>query len=71
MPKEIIIESHAGEGIHTFSVTDDGKGFAAPTDSPGMGLHLMCYRARLIGAELTIEQPETGGCRITCRLTVQ
>jgi len=68
MPKQIIIETHTGDGMHIFSVTDDGKGFAVPTGSFGMGLHLMHYRARLIRAELTIEQPETLGCRITCRL---
>ena len=69
MPSQIIIESLAGEGSHTFSVTDDGRGFATPSDNPGMGLHLMRYRARIIGADFTIEQPATGGSRITCRLT--
>jgi len=68
MPKQIIIETHTGDGMHIFSVTDDGKGFAVPTGSFGMGLHLMHYRACLICAELIIEQPETLGCRITCRL---
>jgi signal transduction histidine kinase len=67
-PKLIIIESRAGDDMHFFSVTDDGIGFAVPAGSSGMGLHLMHYRARLIRADLTIEQPETGGCRITCRL---
>jgi PAS domain S-box-containing protein len=68
MPKHIIIESQAGDGEHSFSVTDDGCGFAVPADNPGMGLHLMRYRARVIGAKLTIDQPQEGGCRVTCRL---
>jgi len=68
MPKRIIIESHTDDGVHIFSVTDDGEGFNVSAGSSGMGLHLMHYRARLIHAELTIEQPETGGCRISCRL---
>ena len=41
---------------------------AAHRQTQNMGLHLMHYRARLIHAELTIEQPETGGCRISYRL---
>ena len=68
MPKLITIESHTSDGMHIFSVTDDGKGFTLSAGISGMGLHLMHYRARLIHAELIIEQPETGGCRISCRL---
>ena len=69
-PSRIIIESLAGDGRHTFTVTDDGVGFEKPVVSTGMGLHLMNYRARIIGAEITMDQPEQGGCRITCDLTV-
>jgi len=66
----ILIESLAGDGTHTFTVTDDGVGFAKPAGSSGMGLHLMEYRARVIGATIDIEQPARGGCRVTCRLAV-
>lgn len=66
--KRIIIEFIAGEGCHTFTVTDDGVGFEKPVASPGMGLHLMDYRARVIGAEIGIERTAQGGCRVTCRL---
>lgn len=67
-PRKIIIASRAGDGSHTFSVTDDGIGFDHSVVSSGMGLHLMEYRARVIGAMITMEQPPTGGCRISCRL---
>ena len=67
-PARIIIESVAGQDNHTFSVTDDGRGFTESVATPGMGLHLMRYRATLIGAELAIEQPAVGGCRVTCVL---
>lgn len=68
-PSRITIESQAGEGSHTFAVTDDGVGFDLSAVSSGMGLHLMDYRARVIGAHLNVEQPAHGGCRITCGLT--
>ena len=68
-PSRITIESLAGEGMHLFTVTDDGVGFKKPAAHDGMGLHLMEYRARLIGAEIKVEQPEQGGCRVTCRIT--
>lgn len=68
LPNRITIESTTVAGTHVFSVTDDGIGFAKPANSPGMGLHLMDYRARAIGARIAIERPEHGGCRITCRI---
>ncbi|MEO8613567.1 MAG: sensor histidine kinase, partial [Luteolibacter sp.] len=64
----IIVESQSTEGIHIFTVTDDGIGFEPPVRSSGMGLHLMQYRARVIGAQIHLEQPVNGGCRVTCRL---
>ena len=68
--RHIIIESVAGEAMHTFTVTDNGVGFKKPDASSGMGLHLMEYRARVIGAAITFETPEAGGCRVTCRLGI-
>ena len=68
-PHNILIESLAGNGGHTFAVLDDGVGFSeVGADDTGMGLHLMHYRARLIGAQITMEHPPAGGCRVTCRL---
>jgi len=66
----VIIESAAGDGAHTFTITDDGIGIQKPIGKHGMGLNLMKYRARVIGAKISVERPEKGGCRITCRLPV-
>ena len=66
---EILIEAQASAGVHTFIVTDDGSGFVKPTRTSGMGLNLMKYRARMIGAEIAHQKPVKGGCRVTCRLT--
>ena len=67
--QRIAIESLAGEGVHTFTVTDDGLGFEKPEGSTGIGLHLMNYRARVIGAKLDVRKPAEGGCRVTCQMT--
>lgn len=50
------------------TVRDDGSGLSAKTTrNPGMGLRIMEYRARMVGAQLTIERaaPE-GGTVVTC-----
>ena len=67
-PSHISVESRAAEGVHSFIITNDGVGFEKPAGSPGMGLHLMEYRARVIHAQITLERPAAGGCRVTCRL---
>jgi len=68
--RRIAIESLAGTSVHTFSVTDDGRGFAKPATTGGMGLHLMDYRARAIGALINVSRPAEGGCRVTCQIPV-
>ncbi len=69
-PRHIIIEALAVGDSHTFTVTNDGVGYEQPAANRiGMGLHLMEYRARVIGARFTIEQPEHGGCRVVLRLS--
>ncbi len=66
----IIIESIEGGGAHTFTVTDNGSGFEEPADGHGMGLHIITYRAGVIGADIDVRRPAEGGCRVTCRLPV-
>ena len=48
------------------SVADDGRGGAA-IGAEGMGLGIMRYRARLIGAAFSIEATAAGGTRVRCR----
>jgi signal transduction histidine kinase len=67
-PRHIRIESVARDCTHVFMVSDDGVGFDKATVAAGMGLHLIEYRARVIGAQITIERPAQGGCRIACCL---
>jgi len=50
-------------------IQDDGTGFAArPSRKSGMGLHLMSYRARAIGASIEIGPVPSGGTVVTGRL---
>jgi len=50
-------------------VQDNGTGFSARSGrKPGMGLHLMSYRARAIGASLDIGPSPGGGTVVTCRV---
>jgi signal transduction histidine kinase len=50
-------------------IEDDGAGFPQCRDSArGLGLHIMNYRARMIGAALTIASPPGGGTQVTCLL---
>lgn len=62
----IRLEGHTEGG--TLSITDDGKGMldANTTSTSGMGLRIMKYRARMIGAVLQIDSSATKGTRITC-----
>lgn len=57
----------ADDGLE-LTISDDGCGFdRAANASPGLGLHIMNYRAAAIGASLTIARGESGGTRVTCR----
>ncbi|MEA4856167.1 MAG: sensor histidine kinase [Solidesulfovibrio sp.] len=53
----------------TLAVADDGIGRRAAAGSPGgLGLRIMAYRARMIGARLSIDDAEAGGTRVVCSL---
>lgn len=64
------------------SIEDDGVGLPPPPsqgstpspggtgESPGMGLQIMRYRARMIGATLSIGRGDAGGTRVVCELPV-
>jgi signal transduction histidine kinase len=52
----------------TLEVSDDGKGFSPSAHSPGMGLRIMDFRARMIGAALEVESNENQGTTVRLRL---
>jgi signal transduction histidine kinase len=67
------IEIRAAEnaGAIALSVTDNGAGLPdGASRKGGMGLNIMAYRARLVGADFRIERPAPGGTRIVVTLPV-
>jgi signal transduction histidine kinase len=53
-------------------VTDDGRGLSRKTsENPGLGLKIMEYRSRMLGASLTVERASAaGGTVMTCTCPV-
>jgi signal transduction histidine kinase len=65
---EVQLAAANGEGC-VLTVRDDGVGLnAAPAQARGMGLRIMNYRARMIGAELQLGLGRQGGTEVVCRL---
>lgn len=64
----IQIELKREHGEVTLSVRDNGRGLAATQEGPkGMGLHIMRYRAAMIGGTIVMGPGELGGTVVTCR----
>jgi signal transduction histidine kinase len=67
---QIRLERIDGDTL-SLSVIDDGRGIdgaAEPaTESDGMGLRIMRYRARMIGASIAVAHPVSGGTVVSCR----
>jgi signal transduction histidine kinase len=65
--KHISIGLGAVEDEITLTVKDDGVGFPAVLEKhEGMGLYIMNYRARMIGASLDIRRGAGGGTIVIC-----
>jgi PAS domain S-box-containing protein len=70
--------SHAVVRLHrngtriVLTIEDNGIGLPKPMPAKpgGMGLDILGYRARSIGAHLTIESLTKGGVRVTCHLPI-
>lgn len=56
------------DGMGCLEIHDDGVGLAEGTTShlPGIGLHTMSYRARLIGGSLDLKRGSLHGTVVTC-----
>jgi len=67
--KNIVLHLEKTESEIILAITDDGVGL--PPDAwarNGMGLHIMNYRAGMIGANLQVKRLPTRGTRVTCVL---
>jgi PAS domain S-box-containing protein len=65
--RQIVIRLAADDNQGALSIQDDGCGIGdiAPGNK-GMGLHLMNYRARMVGGSLQVQCVSTGGTMVTC-----
>jgi signal transduction histidine kinase len=61
----------AGDDQLRLQVRDDGSGFDADntTEADGMGVHIMNYRARIIGGTLDIHSDPGEGTVVTCTVS--
>lgn len=70
----VIVRLERSADVLELSVNDDGVG---PPDSKpgsgggGLGMHTMAYRARIIGAGLTIFRNAEGGSTVMCRFPLK
>lgn len=66
----LVVELERVEEKLILTVTDDGRGMRRSRTSKksGLGLHMMEYRARAIGASFSIQAQAPHGTRLTCVL---
>jgi signal transduction histidine kinase len=70
--KRISVRLETADDIVTLTVRDDGSGLAPDLDKgKGMGLHIMQYRARMIGGKLDVRNARGGGVIVTCSVPKQ
>ncbi len=66
-PRRISIECMAIRRVPILRITNDGRSFkAGGRKRGGLGLHILQYRARLIGGEVSVARGPNGGCQVTC-----
>jgi signal transduction histidine kinase len=64
----IVIRLFAGEREGTLLIRDDGVGLERPQSlHSGVGLHIMNYRAGMIGGNLEVRRDQPRGTTVTCR----
>jgi signal transduction histidine kinase len=67
--RRITITLESNETEILLGITDDGCGMVMNAQSsPGLGLHMMHYRARVISAKLDIQSKPGAGTTVTCSL---
>ena len=67
--REIVVKLEGSRQGIILHVIDDGVGLSnEPKLKQGLGLHIMNYRAEMIGGSLEIDCPKRGGTRVSCYL---
>jgi signal transduction histidine kinase len=52
-------------------VEDNGTGFRPKKRSKGLGLHIMKYRANVLGGKFRIASSRKGGTRVVCEVPLK
>ena len=69
--RNILIRLFSGEREGTLIIRDDGVGIELPLrPHTGVGLHIMNYRAGMIGGNLEVRPEQLRGTTVTCRFPV-
>jgi len=69
--REIVIRLFSGEREGALVIKDDGVGIARPlAPHTGVGLHIMNYRAGMIGGNLEVRRELPRGTVVTCRFPI-
>jgi PAS domain S-box-containing protein len=69
--KNILISLSANERRGTLIIGDDGVGIERPpAPHAGVGLHIMNYRAGMIGGNLEVRREQPRGTSVTCRFPI-
>ena len=71
LAKTVLIRLDAGEHEGTLVIKDDGVGIERPLGShTGVGMHIMNYRAGMIGGTLEVRRDQPQGTIVTCRFPI-
>jgi PAS domain S-box-containing protein len=69
--REIIVKLQRSRREMVLHVIDDGVGLSDERKfKQGLGLHIMNYRAQLVGGRLEVDSPKIGGTRVSCYVSV-
>ena len=66
-PAMMVVSLSRSNGMGVLSVEDDGVGLPIASKSGGLGLHIMSYRANIIGGALEVRRGVGGGTMVCCR----
>jgi len=71
-PQNIVIQLNAERDRGTLLIEDDGRGIPEfPAGNQGMGLHIMNYRAGMIGGSLEVRRAGSGGTVVLCNFPLK
>lgn len=70
-PRNIRIHLAEGDGVGSLLISDDGTGIPDHrSNSQGMGLHIMSYRAGMIGGRLEVRRNPGRGTAVICTFPI-